>query len=165
MQRIQIEVGRGVILALFVTIRAMPISRNIEEVNVLAQEFLANLSHGEKAVVVALQGDLGAGKTTFTQAAGKLLGVEENMHSPTFVIEKIYKIDYKGFKKLIHIDAYRLEKEAELLHLGWGEIIRDPDNLIFIEWPENVKGIIPDDAKRISFKFISDTEREITFHG
>ena len=101
--------------------------------------------------MVALQGDLGSGKTAFTQEVGKILGVKENMHSPTFVIEKIYAIDFKNFKRLIHIDAYRLEKEQELLHLGWEEIIKEPENLIFLEWPENVSDIVPERARKIYF--------------
>ena len=116
-------------------------------------------------MVVALEGDLGSGKTAFTQEAGTLLGISENMHSPTFVIEKIYEIDWHRFKRFIHIDAYRLEQESELLHLGWQEITADPDNLIFIEWPENVPGIIPEHAQRISFKFINENTREIAIHG
>ncbi len=112
-----------------------------------------------KATVIALQGDLGAGKTTFAQAFGKIMGVTENMPSPTFVIMKSYDIDPaktgqvgRGFKKLIHIDAYRLEKEEELLHLGWDELIQNPENIILIEWPERVEKLIPKDAKRIHFK-------------
>ncbi|MBI2086764.1 MAG: tRNA (adenosine(37)-N6)-threonylcarbamoyltransferase complex ATPase subunit type 1 TsaE [Candidatus Zambryskibacteria bacterium] len=104
------------------------------------------------ATVIALQGELGSGKTTFAQAFGKILGVTENMHSPTFIIMKIYNVDWRGFKKLIHIDAYRIEKEEELLHLGWKEIVKDPENLVLIEWPERVEGLIPKDAKRILFK-------------
>ncbi len=105
-----------------------------------------------KATVVALQGELGSGKTYFAQQFGKVLGVEENMASPTFVIMKSYNINWKGFKKLIHIDAYRLEKEQELIHLGWEELIKDPENFILVEWPERVEGLIPKDAKRIHFK-------------
>ena len=105
-----------------------------------------------KATIVALQGDLGSGKTTFAQGFGKIMGVEENMPSPTFVIMKFYDINWKGFKKLIHIDAYRLEKEEELLHLGWEKLIKDPENFILVEWPERVEGIIPKDARRVYFK-------------
>ena len=104
------------------------------------------------ATVIALQGELGSGKTTFAQAFGKIFGVKENMLSPTFVIMKFYEVDWRGFKKLIHIDAYRIEKEEELLRLGWEEIVNDPENIILIEWPENVPGLIPEDAKRIHFK-------------
>ena len=104
------------------------------------------------ATIIALQGELGSGKTTFAQAFGKILGVTENMPSPTFVIMKSYPVDWKGFKKLIHIDAYRLEKEEELLHLGWDELVKNPENIILIEWPEKVEKIIPKNAKRIEFK-------------
>lgn len=142
----------------------MHVSKNLKETQFIAGQFLNSLTPSESATVVALQGDLGAGKTAFTKEAGKLVGVED-ISSPTFVIMKIYEVDFKGFKKLIHIDAYRLEKESELLHLGWDQMLKDPENLIFIEWPENVAGIIPSDAKRISLKFITEAERHIHLHG
>ncbi|MDP2641895.1 MAG: tRNA (adenosine(37)-N6)-threonylcarbamoyltransferase complex ATPase subunit type 1 TsaE [bacterium] len=141
------------------------VSHSLEETRKIAEAFLSSLSPGSHAAVAALEGDLGSGKTAFAQALGDILGVKENMHSPTFVIEKIYSIDWRGFKKLIHIDAYRLEKESELLHLGWEEVINEPENLVLIEWPENVAGIIPDDAKRVSFKFVDDTTREIFYEN
>lgn len=133
--------------------------------NLTPQELLNKIEPREKATVVALQGELGAGKTTFTQEAGKILGIEENMHSPTFVIMKVYKIDFKGLKKFIHIDAYRLEKEAELLHLGWEELLKGKENLIFIEWPEKVSGLIPSDAKKIYFKHVDENSREIKYES
>ena len=136
-----------------------------EETAKIAKDFLGSLEKGGEATVVALEGELGAGKTAFTQEVGKILGVEENMHSPTFAIEKIYEIDWQGFKNLIHIDAYRLEKDSELEHLGWNEIIQESENLIFIEWPENVRSLIPADAKRIQFKFIDDNTREISYES
>ena len=139
------------------------LSKSPEETNKIAKDFLDTLGLQDQATVVALQGELGSGKTAFAQEVGKILGVAENMHSPTFVIEKIYSIDWKGFKNLIHIDTYRLEKDSELLHLGWEEITKEPENLILIEWPENVAGIIPESAKRISFKFIDETTREINY--
>lgn len=139
------------------------VSKSTGETNQIARNFLDTIYPTGESCVLALQGELGAGKTAFAQEVGKILGVAENMHSPTFVIEKIYEIDFKGFKRLIHIDAYRLEKESELLHLGWKELVREPENLILIEWPENVSGIIPKNAKRISFKFIDDKTREIAY--
>lgn len=141
------------------------LSRNREDTNQIATSFLNSLLPSHMATVVALEGDLGSGKTTFTQAIGKALKVEENMQSPTFVIMKVYSIDFKGFRNLIHIDAYRIEKDTELLHLGWEEILREPENLIFIEWPSNVSNLIPNDAKKIDLKFIDESTREITIHG
>jgi tRNA threonylcarbamoyladenosine biosynthesis protein TsaE len=139
------------------------LSKSLEETKDCAQTLLNSLAKGESATVVALEGDLGSGKTTFSQAVGDILGVREVMQSPTFVIEKIYEIDFNGFTHLIHIDAYRLEQKEELLHLGWGEITARPENLILIEWPERVGDAIPDGARRISFRFIDEKTREITF--
>jgi len=107
---------------------------------------------GMKATVVALQGELGSGKTAFAKALGKMMGINEHIVSPTFVIMKSYDIDWKGFKKLIHVDAYRLESESELLNLGWNELVENPQHLILIEWPERVEGILPKDSRRIFFK-------------
>ena len=107
---------------------------------------------GRKATVVALQGELGSGKTAFAKALGKMMGIDEHIVSPTFVIMKSYEIDWKGFKKLIHIDAYRLESESELLSLGWNKLVANPEHLILIEWPERVESILPKDSRRIFFK-------------
>jgi tRNA threonylcarbamoyladenosine biosynthesis protein TsaE len=141
------------------------ISKNLGETAKIAEDFLNTISPGNKACVVALRGDLGAGKTAFSKAVGEILGVTENVTSPTFVIEKIYPINWKGFKNLIHIDAYRIEKDSELLHLGWEEIVQEAENLVLIEWPENVSSIIPEDAKRINFKFIDEDTREISYES
>lgn len=104
------------------------------------------------ATIIALQGELGSGKTYFAQKLGQVAGVKETMQSPTFVIMKIYDIEWAGYKKFIHIDAYRIEKEQELISLGWQELVEDPKNLILIEWPEKVPGLIPKNAKRIIFE-------------
>ena len=139
--------------------------QSLEETSGIARNFLDSINPGEKATVVALQGELGAGKTTFAQAAGKILGIEENMTSPTFVIMKVYEIDFKSFKNFIHVDAYRLERDSELLHLGWEDLISEPENLVFIEWPENVPGAIPRWARKISFEFVDENTREINYEG
>ena len=98
---------------------------------------------------------------SFTQEAAKCLGVKETVTSPTFVIEKIYKLDHQNFDHLIHIDAYRLGSGNELLNLGWEEIAKNPKNIIFIEWPEKVAEILPEDIKKIYFTFIDENTREI----
>ncbi|HEY0220833.1 MAG TPA: tRNA (adenosine(37)-N6)-threonylcarbamoyltransferase complex ATPase subunit type 1 TsaE [Candidatus Paceibacterota bacterium] len=133
-----------------------------EEENIkIVEAFLSKLSPKSEAVVVGLYGDLGAGKTTFTKAVAKVLGVPDTITSPTFVIEKIYELVDQKFLHLIHIDAYRLDKEEELLNLGWKNIISDPKNIILIEWPEKVSGIIPEHIK-INFKHgENESEREV----
>src|SRR3989344_6867263 len=95
------------------------ISKSLGETEKIAREFLAKIivKNENGATVVGLYGDLGSGKTAFTQATAKCLGVKEAVTSPTFVIEKIYKLDRQNFEHLIHIDAYRLGSGNEILHL------------------------------------------------
>ena len=143
------------------------ISKSLVETAEFARNFLKQLAKGARsgAMVVALYGDLGSGKTTFTQFLAKELGVENYVTSPTFVIEKKYVIPaqagIQGFKTLIHIDCYRLTAPDEMLHLGWSEIAADPNNLIVVEWPERIASILPNDCVKIEFKFVGENEREI----
>lgn len=116
------------------------------------------------ASILALSGDLGSGKTAFTQGLAKALGISDAITSPTFVIEKIYQVTGSSlWKRVIHIDAYRLAGGSELMTLGFGEIIKDPYNIVIIEWPEKVSDVIPADAQTISFKFIDEEIREISY--
>lgn len=119
---------------------------NLDELDIWVENFVANLEQKNQATIIALTGDLGAGKTTLTQILAKKLAIMETVTSPTFVIQKEYPIDnHLWIKKMIHIDAYRLERKQDLEYLGWNEIINNPSYLIIIEWPEMVQGInIPD---------------------
>jgi len=118
------------------------------------------------ATFVTLSGELGAGKTAFTKAVARALGVEETVTSPTFVLEKIYLLaDEQPFKRLIHIDAYRLEKGADLAPLGFDELMQDTDNLILIEWPEKVADALPTPAVKISLVPHPDGSRTIAYGG
>ena len=113
--------------------------------------------------MLALYGDLGSGKTTFVQQLGRLLGIKRSLQSPTFVIMKNYALKVATFSHFIHIDAYRLQSEAELTQLGFAQLLKDPSNLIAIEWAERVEGLIPADSVRVRFRFVDDTTREIEF--
>jgi len=136
------------------------------EMAVEAARFARGLSPREEAAtVVALSGDLGAGKTAFVKGMAKELGVVEHVTSPTFVIMKIYRLHGQKFKRLVHIDAYRLKGEHHLKVLGWEELIADPKNLILMEWPEQANGAIPLSAIRISFRYSGEDEREISYEG
>ncbi len=116
------------------------------------------------ASILALSGDLGSGKTAFTQGVAQALGISDTITSPTFVIEKIYQVTGSPlWKRLIHIDAYRLNSGQELLALGFKEITKDPYNIIVIEWPERVADILPPEVQTISFKFINEEIREINY--
>lgn len=116
-----------------------------------------------QATVVGLYGDLGSGKTTFMQFFGEALGVKEKILSPTFVIEKIYKIAHPDFDHLIHIDAYRLENAGEMRNLGWENIVKNPRNLIAVEWADRIAGLLPDDHIRVNFFHHDERSRLISF--
>lgn len=143
-------------------------SKSLNDTSRFAQEFVENLlksgdNCGKLATIVALQGDLGSGKTTFVKAVAEAFGVQKTVTSPTFVIEKVYKIKgFGSFTHLIHIDAYRLENGAELLTLGWKEMINDPRNIVFVEWPERVTEVLPDEVQTIRFTFVDETTRVLT---
>jgi tRNA threonylcarbamoyladenosine biosynthesis protein TsaE len=122
------------------------------------------------ALVLVLKGDLGSGKTAFTKFIGELLGVSEEVTSPTFSIEKRYKTSIEnrekfGIETLIHIDAFRLESGNEILAIDFEETLKDPKNLICFEWPEMVSdiGILPQDAPIIEFEFVDENTRNMFF--
>ena len=140
------------------------VTTSISETEALAKSWLDSLVGKEdEATVVGLYGNLGAGKTTFSQSVGKALGVKETMTSPTFVIEKIYETSHPIFKRLVHIDSYRLENGGELQTLNFEELVSSNNNLILIEWPENVKSILPEDHIKIYCEFVDENTRQFSF--
>jgi tRNA threonylcarbamoyladenosine biosynthesis protein TsaE len=104
----------------------------------LARELAKQLKGGE---IIALEGDLGAGKTTFTQYLAKSFGIKQNVTSPTFVLMKIYKVESRKFKvkSLVHVDCYRLDDAQELFYLGIEEYLNKPDSIVVIEWADKIK--------------------------
>lgn len=133
----------------------------------LAKEIDRSRTSLKTALVISLEGDLGTGKTTFVQGFAKGLGIKENPRSPTFVIMQIYPIipqrrsfsrvpssrrRGKGrFSNFIHVDAYRV-KSKDLKSLGWRDFMKNPKNIILIEWGNRVKNILPKNFLRIKFK-------------
>ena len=130
---------------------------SIEQLPTLAAKVAANLQGGE---VVALQGDLGAGKTTFVQALARELGVERPVLSPTFALERQYDTN-RGFK-LHHFDWYRLDNQAEVYELGIEELFGDPASVTVIEWPERAAGLLPEQTFWIRFEYVDSRTRKIT---
>jgi tRNA threonylcarbamoyladenosine biosynthesis protein TsaE len=135
-----------------------------EELQEIAREFALSLVPSSTATIVTLSGELGAGKTTFTQGLAAALGVKEPVTSPTFVIEKIYGLDNQVFERLIHIDAYRLKGAEELKVLGFDELLADEGSLVLIEWPEKILAAVPESATRIRFDIDGDA-RIITINA
>ena len=138
------------------------ITKNSRETRALGEEMAKGIKDGP--AIFCLEGNLGSGKTTFTQGLLKGLGAEGPYTSPTFVIMKEYKIQVKSqkskVKRVYHLDAYRVG-EKDVLNLGWEELISDPENAVIVEWPERIKNIIPTSVKWLKFKWLEENEREI----
>jgi len=129
--------------------------------------------------IICLSGDLGSGKTTFTQGILQGLGAKGRFTSPTFLVMKHYKIKNqkskikitnknakikKSIQDIYHIDCYRI-KSQDMLSLGWEEIVEDRNNIVIVEWAERIKSIIPKTAVWIKFKHKKENEREISIIG
>jgi tRNA threonylcarbamoyladenosine biosynthesis protein TsaE len=116
----------------------------------LARKIL-RLKTKKTAVVIALLGELGSGKTTFTQGFFRGLGTRRRAQSPSFIIIRRIPLKTRKFKNIFHIDAYRIMNPKEVLILNLRDIFADPENIVIIEWADKVKKIIPKDALWIKF--------------
>jgi tRNA threonylcarbamoyladenosine biosynthesis protein TsaE len=140
----------------------------LEELEQYAQEFVAALPQRaeHRAHVVGLRGNLGSGKTTFTQAVARALGVRDMVTSPTFVIAQSYHTAHPVFTRFVHMDAYRLEGEVEDT-IGFASYLEDPHTLVFVEWPEHLpRGAhFPEDAPVLQFETVDEHTRRIETHA
>lgn len=135
-----------------------------KDLHVVAEKVLTHLASyvHTKASVILLEGDLGAGKTTFTQTFAKHLGITDHVHSPTFILKKEYKTPHVQYKKVVHIDAYRFNDPQEGKVLRLEEDIKDRESIVLIEWPSKMKSLQRDVV--LSFEVIDDDTRSVTIH-
>ena len=138
----------------------------------LSKQILEKISNHEhtEAIVIALSGDLGAGKTTLTKGIADELGILDTVTSPTFVVLKKYDIPetsryHRYFSSLIHIDAYRLQDARDTKTIGLDEMIRDRQNIIIIEWPERVADIFSNNTIYINIEHHDINSRTISIKG
>ena len=121
---------------------------------------LAATLKGEE--VFSLEGNPGAGKTVISKGIASGLGIKEVVNSPTFVLMKVYSVANKSaIKKLVHVDAYRLNSGEELLNIGLSDYLSRPDTVVLIEWGDKVMEILPKDFIRIQIEQVSETQRKI----
>jgi len=127
---------------------------SVEETWAVAAQLAPELSPGR---VIALTGDLGAGKTTFMQGLGLALGVKRPVTSPTFTLS----VEYPTPRfKLVHMDLYRLNGPDDLLTIGFPEYL-ESGAVVAVEWPERAGDLIPADAIRIGFELTADADTRI----
>lgn len=121
------------------------ISKSLNDTKEFAQIFSKKLKKGN---IVTLEGDLGAGKTTFVKFLCESLGVNDNVSSPTFAIVN----EYDGKFKIYHADLYRLESLDEVENTGFLEILKNLDGVCFIEWPQIIEDYLPKNVIRMVIK-------------
>jgi len=134
------------------------LSQKPEDTFALGEKLAASLNGGE---VVALYGNLGAGKTAFVQGLALALGVKNKVNSPTFNIMKVYKTKHQKIKQLCHIDAYRLSGFQDLLDIGVQDYLEDKNALVVIEWADKIKEILPKNVIKVAIKSVNEFVREI----
>ena len=131
---------------------------NIDSIGKAAKEFVAQM--GEHTIF-AFYGKMGSGKTTFIKAICEELGVEDVITSPTFAIVNEYHTATAD-EIIYHFDFYRIKKTEEVYDMGYEEYFYSGD-VCFIEWPELIEDLLPDDAVRVSIHEIEDGKREVDF--
>ena len=128
---------------------------NLDNIRAAAHEFIQNMGD---AHVFAFYGKMGAGKTTFVKAICEELGVADVITSPTFAIIN----EYEGDETIYHFDFYRIKKLEEVYDMGYEDYFYG-GALCFIEWPELIEEILPDDAVRVSITEQQDGSRLVKF--
>lgn len=131
--------------------------RSVENIDEASVEFLKRNPANK---VIALYGEMGAGKTTFTKALCKALGVVDGVNSPTFTLINEYRT--KGGETIYHFDFYRINKLEEAFDIGFEEFA-ESGNLCIIEWPEKIEQILPSDTLRVKISVLDDGKRELIF--
>lgn len=126
----------------------------LSELEEFATEFANNIEEGD---VIFLNGDLGSGKTTFTQMLLKQLGYYKRVKSPTYAIYETYRL---AFSTIIHMDLYRLSSAEELYYLAIDEIFNQR-NIVIIEWPQKGHGVLPKASKNLDFELKAADKRTL----
>lgn len=131
--------------------------QNISDIEDASKEFLRQT---QGVTVYAFYGSMGAGKTTFISALCSVLGVADEVASPTFTIVNEYRT--ADGMPVFHFDFYRIERLSEVLDIGYEEYL-DGGGICLIEWPEKIEALLPEDALRVSITEQPDGSRTITF--
>jgi tRNA threonylcarbamoyladenosine biosynthesis protein TsaE len=135
-------------------------SHSIKETQKIAADLAHKIIKTQKGVVVALEGELGAGKTVFVKGFAQALGIKSKIKSPTFVLMKKYKVSKEV--NLYHLDCYRIGGHKDLKISEFKEITQEPHNIVLVEWAERIVEILPEKHITVHIDHISENERKIT---
>jgi len=133
------------------------VTQNEAETEQLGSEFAQLLRPGD---IIAMTGDLGAGKTAFVRGLARGLGIPSRVTSPTFSIVN----EYQGRIPLFHFDMYRLHSSEDLFDIGWEDYI-SAGGVCAVEWSENISDALPDDCYRVDIRRLSEEQRSINITG
>ena len=133
----------------------------ISDLNILTKDLVSDFL--KPGMVLALIGDLGAGKTTFVQSLAECLGVSDDVTSPTFVLYQSYELPMQihGIHRIHHLDLYRLETIQDVLEIGIEELMDDNEAIICIEWADKISSFLPGDTVYLSINQTEDNMRLI----
>lgn len=131
---------------------------SLDEISAAAHQFIENM--GENTIF-AFYGKMGAGKTTFIKAVCEELGVTDSVNSPTFAIVNEYRSDTTG-ELIYHFDFYRIKRLEEVYDMGYEDYFYS-GALCFIEWPELVEEVLPEDTVKVTIEEETDGGRTLTF--
>lgn len=136
------------------------ISNSEQDTYKIAAKLSKKFKGGE---IIALEGDLGAGKTTFTKGLAKAFNIKKNITSPTFVLMKIYPIPKTHYPLLnfVHVDCYRLDDPQELFYLGIEEYLNKNDTIVVIEWADKIKDYLKSFKKIVWLKIKIKNDKRI----
>lgn len=138
-------------------------TNSIDEFEGFVKSFYEYLKNsGKDNIVVGLVGDLGAGKTTFSKIIANYFGVKNDIQSPTFSIMKIYDTADSVIKEMVHIDAYRIDSLLDAQNLKINTYLQKPGTISLVEWPENIKEILPKETIFIQINHIIEGENPDT---
>ena len=129
--------------------------RGLDHIDSAAKEFLLYVKDYS---VIAFYGSMGAGKTTFITSLCKVMGVEDQVNSPTFTIVNEYRTLQN--KPIFHFDFYRIDNIQEVIDLGFDEYVYS-DGVCLMEWPERIEAILPEDVLKVEIVELEDGTREI----
>ena len=144
------------------------VTKNPKETQKIAEVFAREIlsAKPESAIVIGLEGDLGAGKTTFTKGFAKGLGIKEEMKSPTFILMRIFQIPRSNNQKhFLHFDAYRIDDAKEFAALGFKGLLKNKNNILLVEWSDRIKKLLPKNYFRFVFKHGEKNIREIKLYA